>query len=250
MVVASLLMIALPLSSMIRPVFGLMTVLFALNDLYYYTGILWRARTRAAIRDLWNWFAASLPEIIAHGTSFIDNYRLKLRRPMGSDRIVTLPNVITLGRLALVPIIVTLIGDQRFWDAVQLSAIFVTLDIVDGYLARATGQMTRLGKVLDICVDKIALIGVLLALSWVGILPIWLVALAVGRVAVVGITASFLLSRAMELPRSFWALPADLAFILYAWSPSQEVLWLTVALNLQAVISYAYQASSMARQRG
>jgi hypothetical protein len=88
MVVASLLMIALPLSSMIRPVFGLMTVLFALNDLYYYTGILWRARTRAAIRDLWNWFAASLPEIIAHGTSFIDNYRLKLRRPMGSDRIV------------------------------------------------------------------------------------------------------------------------------------------------------------------
>lgn len=244
----SLLTTAIPLPSTMRMVVSSTTVLFALNDLYYYTGPLWHARVRTIVHDVSLRLAATSSIFMKHGTSLIDNYRLKLRRPLGSNRIATVPNLITLGRLAMVPSLVVLVGERQFGDAIMLGAIFIALDMIDGYLARASGQCTRLGKILDVLADKAAIIGVLLALFWIGALPIWLIALVVARVAIVAAVASFLFFRAMPLPWSFWPLPADAILALYVWWPSQESLWLAVVLNLQSVISYAYQASSIVRQ--
>lgn len=75
--------------------------------------------------------------------------------PDGEDRILTLPNLITLVRLLCIPVLLWLLfaRDARFGAAV-LMAILGATDWVDGYVARHFGQVSNLGKMFDPTVDR------------------------------------------------------------------------------------------------
>ncbi len=81
----------------------------------------------------------------------------------------TLPNLITMARLAILPVVVTLVWpgiesrESCFWAAV-VYAFAGALDVVDGVIARRTGQVTVLGKFLDPLADKLFYLVTLLAL--------------------------------------------------------------------------------------
>ncbi len=72
------------------------------------------------------------------------------------DRILTIPNAITMVRLLLLPVFVYLLfgQDDRFWSGWLLLGIGAT-DWVDGYLARRLDQVSNLGKILDPVVDRL-----------------------------------------------------------------------------------------------
>jgi cardiolipin synthase len=94
---------------------------------------------------------------------------------------VSIPNIITLGRLLAVPLAVYLIlaGELgwAFWTFVAAALS----DAVDGFIARAFRARTHLGAYLDPIADKALLVSVYVALGHEGSLPVWLVILVVFR---------------------------------------------------------------------
>ncbi len=74
----------------------------------------------------------------------------------GSDRILTVPNVITIVRLSLLPVFVWLLfGRDDRSSAAYLLAVIGTTDFFDGYIARHFDQVSNLGKVLDPVADRL-----------------------------------------------------------------------------------------------
>jgi cardiolipin synthase len=106
----------------------------------------------------------------------------------GLDRVLTLPNVITLLRLACIPLFVWLIArpDRQGWyQAGILLAILGITDGVDGYLARHLGQVSTLGKVLDPLADRMLIATAGISVVVIGAMPLWLGVVAISREALV-----------------------------------------------------------------
>lgn len=99
-----------------------------------------------------------------------------------TDRILTVPNVISFIRLLGVPLFLWLIlvPEADGWALVLLVASGIS-DWLDGKIARATGQISRLGQILDPIADRLYIAAALLGLALRGIIPWWLVALLVAR---------------------------------------------------------------------
>ena len=112
-----------------------------------------------------------------------------------SRRVLTVPNAISAARIASIPVFVALILDHdTTTPGLILFAVVVATDWIDGMIARRTGQVSDLGKVLDPVADRLAIAAGLIALVLRGIFPLWaaaailvrdLTVLMVGAVALV-----------------------------------------------------------------
>lgn len=100
---------------------------------------------------------------------------------------MSIPNLISIGRLLAVPVAVWLILTGRFGWAFWIFVIAGISDAVDGFLAKRLKAQTELGKVLDPLADKALLVSVYVSLGQAGHIPVWLVILVVFRdVLIVG----------------------------------------------------------------
>lgn len=103
-----------------------------------------------------------------------------------SRRVLTVPNLLSFIRIVLIPVFVTLLLDEetRLAGFLLLGAV-VSTDWVDGVVARRTGQVTELGKLLDPFADRLAVAAALVTFVVVGIFPLWAALLILVRDAVV-----------------------------------------------------------------
>ena len=117
-----------------------------------------------------------------------------------SRRVLTVPNLISLLRVATIPIFWTLIvdDDTSAWG-IALFATVVATDWVDGTIARRTGQVTDLGKILDPVADRLAIAAGLLALVVRGAFPLWAAVLILARDVAVLAAAIVLAARGMRI---------------------------------------------------
>jgi cardiolipin synthase len=98
-----------------------------------------------------------------------------------STRIVTIPNLLSLFRLLLIPVfLVLLLNAQYLWALLVLVASSLT-DFVDGYVARHFNQVTRVGQLLDPAADRLFIFSTLIGLAWTGFIPWWLAGVIFGR---------------------------------------------------------------------
>jgi len=98
-----------------------------------------------------------------------------------SDRILTLPNVLSSLRLVGVPVFLWLLfTHQDVWAFVVLTLSGVT-DYLDGKIARRFGLVSRLGQLLDPLADRLYVLSTLIALTLRDVIPIWLLAVLVVR---------------------------------------------------------------------
>ncbi|HTM19660.1 MAG TPA: CDP-diacylglycerol--glycerol-3-phosphate 3-phosphatidyltransferase [Kofleriaceae bacterium] len=107
---------------------------------------------------------------------------LKLR-PLRQE-ITDLPNLITLGRIALIPLVVATIDDYSpGWSAISclIFLIAALTDALDGWLARRLGLVTVVGKFLDPLADKLIVLGTLVALVGHERVAAWLVIVLMAR---------------------------------------------------------------------
>jgi cardiolipin synthase (CMP-forming) len=96
------------------------------------------------------------------------------------DRVFTVPNVLSFLRLFMVPVVVTLLLGGSDGIAAAFFVLAAATDFLDGRLARRTGS-TRLGRILDPVADRLMLSSVAVVLAIRGMLPVWAVAILVGR---------------------------------------------------------------------
>ncbi len=94
---------------------------------------------------------------------------------------MSLPNIISLGRLMSVPVAIYLILNGFLSAAFWLFVAAGISDAVDGFIAKRFGQETPLGRYLDPLADKALLVGVYVTLGYSDHLPLWLVILVVFR---------------------------------------------------------------------
>lgn len=110
------------------------------------------------------------------------------------DRVITVPNALSVLRIACVPLFLWLIlGPAAYeWAAIVLIASGFT-DWLDGYLARRLHQTSRLGQFLDPLADRLYIFASIVGLLLSGIAPLWLVAVLVVRDALLLATGPVLL---------------------------------------------------------
>ena len=96
-------------------------------------------------------------------------------------RIVTIPNILSVSRIVLLPIVLLLLFKRQNAAAVAVMLVSWSTDALDGYLARKLNQVSNLGRVLDHLVDKVWVGSVLVTLVFLRNLPLFLAAAVVLR---------------------------------------------------------------------
>ena len=114
---------------------------------------------------------------------------------------MTIPNLITLGRILLVPVVVWAIASGAMWIAFVLFLVAGVSDAVDGFLAKRFDMTTELGAYLDPLADKALIVSIYLTLGINGEIPRWLVILVVSRdiLIVGGIMLSWLMGNPLKI---------------------------------------------------
>ncbi len=98
--------------------------------------------------------------------------------------LTNLPNLITIGRVLLVPFVLLLIDNYNPLRTFLASLLYIGAaagDALDGYLARKRNQVSVLGKFLDPLADKLIVTAVLVTMVALGRAPAWLVVVLIGR---------------------------------------------------------------------
>jgi cardiolipin synthase (CMP-forming) len=112
------------------------------------------------------------------------------------ERIWTIPNAISFARLAGVPVFLWLVLGVRTtegdWWAVGLLIASGFSDWLDGKIARALNQQSRLGQLLDPAADRLYIVATVIALAVRAIIPWWLVAALAARELVMGVVLAVL----------------------------------------------------------
>jgi len=152
------------------------------------------------------------------------------------DRVLTVPNVLSVVRLVLIPVFLylLLVADATGW-AVGVLMFSGASDWADGKIARLfDNQSSRLGALLDPAVDRIYMVVVPVALALAGVIPWWLVAALLGRDLVLAATLPVLRGRGLTaLPVTYigkaatFALMSGLPLVLLG---QHDALWARVVL--------------------
>lgn len=117
-----------------------------------------------------------------------------------SDRIVTVPNALSLARLLILPWLYVVIVDERFLLALVVGFVFGASDWVDGYVARRFDQVTRVGQLLDPFSDRLFIITLVVALVVAGVVPLALALAIAARDVLLLIGGAVVLGRGGESP--------------------------------------------------
>ncbi len=141
-------------------------------------------------------------------------------RQVRAADLLTVPNLISIARLALIPVFLwLLLGRDDPVAAGWLLGLIGATDWIDGVLARRLGQVTELGKFLDPLADRIAVVAGLIGGMIAGVLPAWFALAILVREGLVGVGALYLglAARAKLAVRRLGKIATLLVYAGVAW---------------------------------
>ena len=172
----------------------------------------------------------------------------------------TIPNVLTMIRMILIPVFVVL-----FFSGLKMAALAVFCaasftDFLDGFLARKLNQVTDFGKLFDPLADKLMVLTAMVCQTFWGPLPLAAVLIVALKELVMVFGGMFMLSRNVVVYSNIYGKAAQVGFIaalvlsffhdrfeesgtkLLGMTPDILVLWITVALAIAAMAVYGAQS--------
>ena len=111
---------------------------------------------------------------------------------------MTLPNLISIFRILLVPVFLVFITNNRFLAGLMIFVLAGISDGADGLVARLFNQKSRLGSILDPLADKFLLVAAFVALAGMNIIPLWLTLLVITRDFLILLGANVAISKEQE----------------------------------------------------
>lgn len=159
--------------------------------------------------------------------------------PVVSDRILTIPNLVSFVRLLAIPVFWwALLVDDNVPLAAWLMFGIGWTDWIDGYLARRLNQVSKLGKILDPVADRLLIASSLIGGLIAGVLPVWFGWGLITREVVVGLMALYLAFRGAGTIEVRW-LGKVATFALYGAIPAFYLVAADVARPLLLPIAWA-----------
>jgi cardiolipin synthase (CMP-forming) len=174
----------------------------------------------------------------------------------GLDRVLTVPNAITLVRLACIPLFLWLLfGTSRQTDAAVLLAVLGATDWVDGFVARRYGQVSTVGKILDPVADRVLVVTAVIAIMVYGAVPVWFGAATLAREVVVSAAVLLLASLGAARIDVLWVGKAGTFALMFAYpafllgdgtagwqDPIRIIAWVTglIGLTLAWIAAASY----------
>jgi cardiolipin synthase len=161
---------------------------------------------------------------------------------------LSIPNLITLARILIVPVVVWAIASNQMLFAFLLFAAAGVSDAVDGFLAKRFGMTSELGRYLDPLADKVLIVAIYIALGIADALPRWLVILVVSRdlLIVGGVIFSWLIDKPVSVkPHPVSKLNTAVQLVLVALVLAalgfgfDAGMWLTVTMAAVAALTLA-----------
>jgi len=118
---------------------------------------------------------------------------------------MNIPNLLSLLRIVLVPVIIIFLMEGSYFKAFIVFGISGLTDGLDGFLARTLKQQTKLGAYLDPIADKALLTSSVLALAIIGTIPGWLTEIVIssGCIILLGIAVLSIMSISFEIHPAF-----------------------------------------------
>lgn len=124
------------------------------------------------------------------------------------------PNILTLIRFLLIPIIITLLSQGKYVDAIIVFSISGITDILDGTIARKFDLITNFGKLIDPLADKFTQLSMLIMLTVKRIIPLWIVIVVFIKEFVMICGASFLYGRELVVSSKWYGKAATTLFYI------------------------------------
>jgi cardiolipin synthase (CMP-forming) len=165
-----------------------------------------------------------------------------------------LANWLTVLRILLIPVFVALLVYGRPGAALLTFAVAALTDSLDGYVARRRGSQTRLGAFLDPLADKLLLISAFATLTWLGVLPAWIMIVVVSRDAILMLGALLIHmvggrvhprpTRAGKLATFFQNCTVAGGMLLHYfgwWFDPSPVFWLAALFTIVSGLQYIVQ---------
>lgn len=112
------------------------------------------------------------PQPPTEHTKFVET---SLQVELVSDRLLTVPNAITLSRILLIPVFLWLLVERYDLAAAVLLGLISATDFVDGKIARRFNQVSAIGKILDPVADRLLIAAAGIGIIWRGMMPLWLI---------------------------------------------------------------------------
>jgi cardiolipin synthase len=165
-----------------------------------------------------------------------------------------LANWLTVLRILLVPVFVTLLVYRKPGLAILVFAAAALTDLLDGWVARRHGLQSRLGAFFDPLADKILLTASFIMLTVLKMIPFWITVVVLSRDAFLALgTLVIHMVGARVYPRPTWAgktttflqvLTVLVGLVAYYWGMRRvawPLLWLTAAFTLISGLQYLVQ---------
>lgn len=125
-----------------------------------------------------------------------------------------IPNILTVIRFLLIPIIVTMLSQGKYVDAIIVFSISGLTDILDGAIARKFDLITNFGKLIDPLADKFTQISMLIMLTVKGIIPLWIVIVVFIKEFCMICGASFLYGKELVVSSKWYGKAATTLFYI------------------------------------
>jgi len=168
--------------------------------------------------------------------------------PAAGGAVLNLPNLITVARILMVPVVIWAIGSNEMQVAFLLFLIAGVSDAVDGFLAKRFGMTSELGAHLDPLADKVLIVSIYISLGITEAVPRWLVILVVSRDVLIigGIMLAWFLGKPMRVKPALVSKLNTVAQIVFACLVLGELAFEVKFEGLQNLIMALVAALTLA----
>ena len=188
------------------------------------------------------------------------NLKEKIRKLF--TNVWTIPNVLTMIRLILVPVFVVLFLKGHKMASLAVFVAASLTDMLDGYLARKLNQITDFGKLFDPLADKLMVLSAMVCQGIVGVFPWSAIIIVACKELFMVIGGLFMLKNNVVVCSNYVGKAAQVCFILSLilaffhdelaqWGVQLDIilLWITVGLALCAMVVYIIESARTIRKQ-
>lgn len=161
-----------------------------------------------------------------------------------------IPNILTLSRFLLIPVIVWFLLKEAYLIAIAIVLLSCFTDILDGYIARKFNFISDIGKLIDPMADKLTQIALVAVLTFQGVIDIWFLLILVIKDFIMIAGGSFLYSKDMVVSSNFWGKASTVVLYIailvsmlskkFNWNiiPYDYLYYIAIVVALTAFVNY------------